>query len=320
MKNSIRLFVASLCLTTAPIFAGTADYSTTGTSDETSTSAFPVEITLEGAYIGESDVERGFRENRDFTEVYSLARFIYRPLTKFGYLRLGVSWERFDFDGFDSFIQPITSGSAILGRFDPQLPDTLQSVAAVIGLDTKFSDEFLIRFEAMPGLYGTDDLDSDTFNVPFVLGGTYVYSSDLQFIFGVSIDYERSWPVFPGGGVRWRFASNWILNAAAPTPRLEFEVSRNLTLYGGADLKGTTVRVDKDFGETRRDARLNNAVLTYSEIRTGGGLDWKITPQIKLSVEGGYVPYRNFDYHRADVRYKHEQGAPYGAASFRAAF
>jgi hypothetical protein len=32
------------------------------------------------------------------------------------------------------------------------------------------------------------------------------------------------------------------------------------------------------------------------------------------------VPYRNFDYHRADVRYRHENGAPYGAVSLRANF
>jgi hypothetical protein len=318
MKNSLRLFAASLCLTTAPLFAGPVVETTTAATDETS--VLPIEFILEGAYIGESDVERGFRENRDFTEIYSHARFIYRPLTKVGYLRLGADWERFDFDGFDRFIQPISSGSLILGEFDSQLPETLQSVSAVIGLDTKLSDSFLIRLEAMPGLYGTEDLDSDTFNVPFVLGGSYIYSSDLQFIFGVSVNYERAWAVLPGGGFRWRFASNWVLNAAAPTPRLEFEMSRNLTLYAGADLKGTTVRVDENFGETRRDDRLNNAVLTYTEIRTGGGLDWKITPQMKLSLEGGYVPHRNFDYHRANVRYKHEQGAPYGALSFRAAF
>ena len=320
MKNLIRLFAAALCLTSVPLFAGTVVETPTASADETDTSVLPIEFTLEGAYIGESHVERGFRENRDFTEVYSHARLIYRPLTKVGYLRLGADWERYDFDGFDSFIQPITSGSPILGLFDSQLPDTLQSVAAVIGLDTKLSDSFLIRFEALPGLYGTEDLDSDTFNVPFVLGGSYVCSSDFQVIFGVSVNYERSFPIFPGGGIRWKFAPNWVLNAVAPTPRLEFEASRNLTIYAGADLKGTTVRVDEDFGETRRDDRLNNAVLTYSEIRTGGGLDWKITPQVKLSVEGGYVPYRNFDYHRANVRYKHEQGAPYGALSFRAAF
>jgi hypothetical protein len=320
MKQSIRLFVASLCLTSSPLFAGTgADYSSTATTEETN-KPFSFEFSAEGAYIGESDVERSFRRNDDFTTIYSNVRVVFAPLTKVGYLRLGASWERWEFDGFDPFISPIASGSPVLGIFNSQLPETLQSVTGIIGLDTKFSDAFLVRFEAYPGFYGTDDLGDGTFNVPFVLGGSYIYSSDLQFIIGMSVNYERSFPVLPGGGVRWRMSSNFVLNAVLPTPRLEWELSRNFMLYGGADLKGSTFRVDENFGETRRDDRLNHAVLTYTEIRTGGGVEWKITPQIKFSAEGGYVPYRTFDYHRADVRYTHDQGAPYGAVSFRAAF
>jgi hypothetical protein len=36
--------------------------------------------------------------------------------------------------------------------------------------------------------------------------------------------------------------------------------------------------------------------------------------------EGGYLPYHEFDYHRADIRYKSEGGAPYGAISLNAVF
>ena len=320
MKLSIRLFLASLCLTSVPLFAGpVTDYSSAATTEDTNKS-FSFEFSAEGAYIGEADVERSFRENRDFTTTHWNTRIVLAPLTKIGYLRIGASWERWEFDGLDPFIAPISSGSTLVGVFNSQLPDTLQSVTGIIGLDTKFSDSFLVRFEAYPGFYGTDDLGDGTFNVPMILGASYVYSSDVQFIFGVSFDYERSWPVFPGVGVRWRLSSNFVLNAVLPAPRLEWELSRNFTLYAGASLKGSTFRVDEDFGETRRDDRLNHAVLTYSEIRTGGGLEWKITPQIKFSAEGGYVPYRQFDYHRADVRYRNEQGAPYGALSLRAAF
>jgi hypothetical protein len=283
MKNSLRLFAASLCLASAPLFAGTAtNYSSTA-AEETGNAPFGFEFQVEGAYTGEADVERGIRSNRDFETTHAAARVVLTPLTKIGYLRLGASWERYDFDGLDSFIAPIVPGSPFLAEFDSQLPETLQSVTAIIGLDTKFSDSFLVRFEAYPGFYGTEDLDGGTFNAPFILGGSYVYSSDVQFIFGVSVDYERSYPVFPGVGVRWRLSSNLVLNAVMPTPRLEYELSRNFTLYGGASLKGGTYRTDDNFGDTRRDSRLSHAVMTYSEIRTGGGLEWKITPKIKLS-------------------------------------
>ncbi|HSH39271.1 MAG TPA: DUF6268 family outer membrane beta-barrel protein [Chthoniobacterales bacterium] len=320
MKQSIRLFVAALCLTSVPLFAGTeTNYSTTAATQE-GNKPFGFEFSIEGAYIGEADVERGVRQNRDFETTYTAARFVLAPLTKVGYLRIGASWERWEFDGLDSFIAPVVPGSAVLARFNSQLPDTLQSVTGIIGLDTKLSDAFLVRFEAYPGFYGTDDLGDGTFNVPMVLGGSYVYSSDLQFIVGVSVNYERDFPVIPGGGIRWRMSSNFVLNAVLPTPRLEWELSRKCMLYVGVNVKGSTFRTEDNFGDTRRDDRLGHAVLTYTEIRTGAGFEFKITPQIKLSAEGGYVPYRSFDYHRADVRYKHEQGAPYGAVSFRAAF
>jgi hypothetical protein len=203
----------------------------------------------------------------------------------------------------------------------PWIPDRLQSIAAIIGLDTKLSDSLLIRFEAKPGVYYTEDIDGRDFNVPFILGGTYLYSSDLQFVFGVGVDLEREYPVIPGGGIRWRFAPKWVLNAVAPTPRLEYEMSRNLMIYAGGDLRGKTVRVDQGFvGGFGNVEALDNGVLTYTEIRTGVGVMWKIGDTCKLSVEGGYVPYREFDYHRTDVRYKIDGGAPYGAVTFSASF
>ena len=101
-------------------------------------------------------------------------------------------------------------------------------------------DSLLFRIEAQPGFYGTsfDNLDGDSFNVPFVIGGTYIYSPDLQFVFGVGVNLQGRFPVIPGGGVRWKFSPNWVLDATLPTPRLEYEASRNLKLFVGADLKG----------------------------------------------------------------------------------
>jgi opacity protein-like surface antigen len=282
--------------------------------------SFPFEFEAEYSYIGDSEVSRGFRHIRDFDENYSLLRFVYTPRIKVGILRLGANWERFGFDLPDStrLRRTSTPDGFILGP--PQIPETLQSVSAIVGLDTQFSDSILVRFEAQPGFYGTGDLDGGDFNIPFVLGGTYILSPELQFVLGVSLDYERKYPVFPGGGIRWRFASQWVLNAVLPTPRLEFEATRNLTLYAGGDLKGSTFRAGDHFGDKRADPRLNHAVLTYTEIRTGAGVEWKLSPQVKLSVEGGYLAYREFDYHRTDVRYHHDSGAPYGAIALRGAF
>ncbi|MBA2241646.1 MAG: hypothetical protein H0W04_01975 [Chthoniobacterales bacterium] len=321
MKISIRFL--SFCFVLAA--AGSAFAGSDGTpparndiAPSETRASIPFEFDLEYAYIGDSEVKRSFRRV-DFDEHYGLARLIYTPRLKFGILRLGGSYERFEFGVPNiSLLRQPPGGGQFFGS--PQIPRTLQTVSAIVGLDTQFSDSLLFRFEAQPGLFGTGDLDRDTFNVPVIIGGTYIYSPDLQFIFGISVDYERNYPVFPGGGIRWHFASQWTLNAALPTPRLEYEMNRNLMIYAGADVKGTTFRVDENFGESRADTRLNNAILTYTELRVGAGLEWKITPEMKLSLEGGYLPYREFDYHRADIRYTHEEGAPYGSISLRAAF
>lgn len=298
MKHFLSPLLA-LCLA-APAFAEMLE-----PPDGGSTDPFGVEFDLQVAYIGEADVERGSRRINNFDEGNLLARFLILPSTPVGILRLGGEYEIYDFDISES----------------AQLPDKLQSLAAVIGLDTKLSDSLFIRLEAKPGFYSADKLDGEDFNVPFILGGTYLYSSTLQFVFGVGVDFESEYPVLPGGGVRWKFAPQWVLNATLPTPRLEYELNRNLMLYVGAELRSKNFRIDHDFkGDASEPGNLNDAILSYSEIRTGAGVAWKIGEACKFTVEGGYLPYRQFDYHRADIRYRSEGGAPYGSVSLRASF
>jgi hypothetical protein len=264
------------------------------------------EYVAEETYVGGGDVQRNPTKSvRDFDEHDSILHLVFTPRIKPGVLRLGAEWERFSF-GFPD---------------GAPLPDTLQSVNLVIGLDTQLSDSILIRIEAQPGVYNTgfDDL-SDDFNTPFVVGGTYIYSPDLQLVLGVGVDIERKYPVVPAAGVRWKMARQWVLDAVLPTPRLEFAMNNAVTLYLGANLKQDNYRVDDRFGDNIGIPRLNHAVLTYSEVRTGAGVDWKISPVVTLTAEVGYQPYREFDFYRADVRYHQDQGAPYGMISLQGAF
>lgn len=297
----------------APVFAGEPIVETspkqtveTPTATESSTTffSFSGEYLAEETYVGDADVRRGDRAVRDFDESDTILRFIFTPRVSFGVLRLGAEWERFSF-GF-SEASP--------------LPNTLQSASFVIGLDTQLSDSILMRFEAEPGLYGTNHLDFDQVNVPFIAGGTYIYSPSLQFILGVSIDVERDYPVIPAAGFRWKISRLWVLNVVMPTPRIEFEAAKNIILYAGANIKQTNFRMDEDFGTNRRNPRLSNAVLTYSEVRTGVGIDWKISPSVTLTAEAGYQPYREFDFYRADVRFHEDGSAPYGMISLHGAF
>jgi hypothetical protein len=269
-----------------------------------STFPFSGEFVVDETYVGNGDVQRGQHVLSDFDENDILLRFVLTPRIKLGVLRLGAEWERFSFGFPDS----------------APLPDTLQAVSLVLGLDTQLSDSILLRFQAQPGFYGTDNFESQDVNIPFVVGGTYIYSPNLQLVLGIGVDIERKYPVLPGGGVRWKIAPQWVLDAVLPTPRLEFQLNKDLTLYAGGTIKETNFRVDDHFGSARGIPRLNQAVLTYGEIRTGAGAAWRVSSVMTLSAEVGYQPYRDFDFYRADVRYHQDGGAPYGTISVRGEF
>ena len=220
-------------------------------------------------------------------------------------LRVGFDWQRFSF--------------ALPNR--APLPNTLQSLTAVVGFDMQLFESWLVRIEAEPGFYsGSGDFSARDFNVPFVIGGSYIASADLQWIVGVSVDVNRAIPVFPAVGVRWKFADRWVLNGVMPRPRLEYEWSKELTLFGGADLRGSTFRVSRDFGDTHGDARLNRAVVDLTEIRAGVGASWKVSSWLQADIETGVVAYRDFDFHRADTNYESKGAAAYGQLVIGAKF
>ena len=257
-------------------------------------------------YVGEGNVERGGKHVNDFDEIDSDLQVVFTPRTKIGVLRLGAEWQRYSF-GFPE---------------QTALPNTLQSFSTMIGLDMQLSDSIIVRAEGQPGLYdsGLGHLDWDDFNLPFFVGGTYIFSPNVQLVLGVSVDVERKYPVIPAAGIRWKIGPQWLLNAVMPTPRLEYEINRSLSLYAGATMKEASYRVDEDFGDSHGISRLNNAIVTYSEIRTGAGFDWKISPSVTFTGEVGYQPYRDFDFYRAEVRYHQNGGAPYGSFSLHGSF
>lgn len=263
------------------------------------------EFSMEETYVGEAGVSRGRFAVDSFDEDDLIMRYIFTPRIKLGVLRIGAEWERFWF-GFSN---------------RAPLPDTLQSISLVLGLDTQLSDSILLRVEAQPGMYntGVNNL-SDDFNMPFIVGGTYIYNPNLQLIAGVSVDVERKYPVIPAAGFRWRISREWVANAVLPTPRLEYEWTKNVTLYVGGEVKETNFRVDDGFGDRQGRPQLDHAVLTYSEVRTGGGCNWRISTVLTLTAEAGYQPYRSFDFYRTNIRYHQTDAAPYGMVALHGAF
>ena len=263
------------------------------------------EVETKSSYVGGARTDLTEGRHRSVSEEASEMRIVALPQLKEGFLlRAGVEWQRFSF-GLPS---------------NATLPNTLQSVSVVIGMDMQLGESWLLRMEATPGFYGDAGLTINGFNVPFVIGASYLVSPELQWVLGLEINLEGQYPVLPGAGVRWKFADRWVLNAILPTPRMEYEFSKSLTGYAGFDFKTGSYRMDSSFGTAHGNARLNNAVLEYMEFRAGAGASWKVSHHWTLEGEVGYMPYRKFDYYRAGQNIETDNGAPYGQISIEGRF
>jgi len=170
----------------------------------------------------------------------------------------------------------------------------------------------LMRMEIHPGFYGTfDDIGFRDINIPFVAGLSYFVSADFIVTLGVSVDLNSQVPVIPAVGVHWKLSDRWTIDGVAPRPQLQYRLSDKVTLFTGADVRETTFRMDDRFGSSRGTPVLNSAILDYWEIRGGGGLTWSVYKGLKLELEAGFVPYRRFDYYRADVKAVASDWFPY---------
>jgi hypothetical protein len=300
--NARTFYWPSLILAVAlPAFTARAE---TGTSSNVSW-----EVGAKASVVGESDFKgwskRGDAEmlETSFSAVASFeagSGMIYR---------FGFELQRSDFGGVGAI----------------PLPDSLQSYGLIAGIDAQLGDAWLARIEIRPGFYGGGDGDGDVFrfgslNVPVVLGASYFVNSDLQFVLGVSLNFNRKYPVLPGVGVRWRMGHSWVLNGILPTPRIEYSLSPAVTLYAGGDFRSETFRMSRGYGRSLGSSRLDNAVADHTEIRVGAGVAWNINASTTFQMEAGVVPVHDVDYHRADLRMHSSDLPPYLDISLKTKF
>ncbi len=264
------------------------------------------EFDADTSYVGDARSNFGSGTAGDVSEQRTDARFILSPQYNDGPIcRIGFAYERYSF-GFS--------------RAAP-FPDALQAENLVLGLDFSLFDSWLIRVEADPGLYGdARSVGFRNFNAPFSVGGSYIAGADLQWVAGFEVDIDRQIPIFPAVGVRWALNDNWVLDAILPTPRLEYDWSKALTLYFGGDIDDGTYRVDRGLGDALDRPKLSGSIVEYDELRLGAGFSWKASKAITFEIEGGYLPYREFDFHRANVHFSNNNGAAYGQMSVNAKF
>jgi len=219
-------------------------------------------------------------------------------------LRLGAEWQRY------SFMSPR----------DTAIPATLQQAGAIIGFDYQLGEQWLMRAELQPGMYGDlSRLDRRHFDAPLLLGFVYLVDADLQWLIGLRVDFKSQYPVFPAAGVRWKFDDLWTLNLMMPNPRLEYDVNSKLLAYVGADILAGTYVVGDHFGDDRGLPQLNHATLDYMELHLGPGLSWKARPNLTLEADAGYVVYRSWDFFDQNIN-PTSHPAPYLQIGVKARF
>jgi len=325
MKSNLpsTLRVAAFCsLTALTAWAdGKDELAPTVAAPQESNIPISQEFIMAGSTTGSSITKQGNASLGGVSNTNSHFDYVVSPQIKDGVLlRFGLDTERNSFG--------LSPGAP--------LPNTLQSVNAIIGADLAFGDKIIMRAELHPGIYSDFvDVTGSDFDMPVQIGGTYLWNKDFQIIFGLQIDLKSNYPLIGVPGFRWQFADKWVLSAIPPKPRLEYEVDNSLTLYTGAEILAGTYHLNDSFGTNHghgpgaNTGQFNGNICDFTEFRVGAGLTWKFTPNLSLDVSGGYMPYREFDIHPNQIGYDvHDtdfhnnigDGAPYAEAGISGSF
>ena len=310
------------------------------------------DLDADAVYVGDARTNFGPGNKGDVSEESNSGRLVLGVQDNDGPIyRFGLAVQRYNFG---------------LSKAAP-LPNILQSENVVAGMDFQLFSSWLVRVEADPGFYNDGRATSfRDFNVPFTIGGSYIASETVQWVAGIEVDVNRQIPVFPAVGVHWSINDDWVLDMVLPTPRLEYNWSKELTMYVGANVDDGTYRIDRGFaagtGNTRSEVveseathyrvigytiplphapepiyevthektyttipgkpgpNLKGAVVEYDEVRIGAGFSWKASKAFTLELEGGYLPYREYDFHRANTHFSNDNCGPYAQVSLNAQF
>jgi hypothetical protein len=259
-------------------------------------------IEIESSYVLGSDLHRGgsFGDQDAIQNSFSYAHRIL--LSGHLYLHLGIDYNRFDFS-----------------RTAAPVPTQLQSMAAVIGVDYMHNNDVGAFLQVKPGFYTEDSFDSAAFDAPITLGRIFVLQTDHLYLFaGLNASFLRGrFPVIPLAGLIWMPNDKWKVLGMLPEPRVIYSPNDKWDFWAGGELTGGSFRTDRN--NSILPTKLNGAEVDYSEYRVGGGLIYSPGKDVSVDLGGGYAIRREFDFHRAGIRYKAD-GAPYLRIEFKAKF
>ncbi|MEO8440548.1 MAG: hypothetical protein ABI540_10055 [Spartobacteria bacterium] len=263
----------------------------------------PLDIfSYEEGYVFESDLNHGGsfgKQDELQTEFEYGHRFL---LTGKLYLHLGLAYDRYDF-----------------GSTSAPVPNHLQSMAGVVGLDYMHGKDVGAFIQFRPGFYTQSDIGISSFDVPITLGRIFVVSEDKFYIFlGAYASFLRGgFPVLPLAGVIWIPCENWRVMGVLPDPKVIYSVNKRLDLWAGGEVVGGSYRTDRRDGI--QPAKLNGTQVDFSDYRAGVGLNYSVSDQISFQLAAGYSIQRQFDFGRAGETYRTDP-SPYVRMQLSAQF
>lgn len=303
MKKSPRLLLLlSLLFWADPVRA-----STENESGAKATEKVPVDIVeTETGYVFESDLNHGgsFGKQDELQNEFEYAhRFL---LNGNLYLHLGLAYDRFDF-----------------GNTRAPVPDHLQKMAGVIGIDYMHGKDLGAFVQFRPGFYTEDHIGLESFDCPILIGRFFVLQPDKLYVLTAAYAsfLRGGLPVIPLVGVVWVPNEKVRLMGVLPEPRVIYSVSEQLDLWVGGELVGGAFRTDHhpEFNNIPHVDKLSGTQVDYYDYRAGVGATYSLTDQIALDLGGGYAVQRSFNFHRAGEYYRTDP-APYLRFEIKAKF
>src|SRR5436190_3086925 len=169
------------------------------------------------------------------------------------YLRLGVEYERYDFDGTNN-----------------GLPDHLQAAYGHLALEYVVKDFPAMSIELDPGVYFQDNATWDAFDIPGKAFVTFPLKKDKIFaVVAVGWGIYQDPPVAPGCGIIWLISDKFRIQAVFPKPALVYQPNDDWDFRLIGELNFTAFRTDDVVSHTEHKLDLHNAIVQYSEDRAG---------------------------------------------------
>ena len=223
------------------------------------------------------------------------------------YLKLGASYERYDF-----------------GTTDAPLPSTLQDINGVVALEYVVHGHTAAFIKASPGVYFSQNshIDLGSVDVPTAIGSAFKvpFLPKVYGLAGINISVLSRHVVDPILGVIWLIRDDLRLQATPPTPRLIYNFNDRLDLFVGGEVLGQSYHRDANDDYRPQFKRFSGGVIDLSESRLGGGFTYKPCKGVEIEANGGWDLGITFDYYRGAGKRFTTEGAPYAEFAVSAEF